>query len=94
MLGLEFALSKSDAMALRGLTRIGLQDYMTFIGSAAALNHSWSTIEGVLADAGHRLRGYKRGVRRRDLNSLEDAELPMEGRHLCLKVPHGSAAKT
>ena len=61
VLGLEFALSKSDAMAPRGLTRIGLQDDMTFIGSAAALNRSWNEIEGTLADAGHRLRGYKCG---------------------------------
>ena len=32
VLGLEFALSKSDATAQQG-TRIGLQDDMTFIGS-------------------------------------------------------------
>ena len=35
VLGLEFALSKSDAAAQQGVTRIGLQDDMTFIGSAA-----------------------------------------------------------
>ena len=57
VLELEFALSKSDAMAPQGLTRIGLQDDMTFVGSAAALNRSWNDIERSLADAGHRLRG-------------------------------------
>ena len=62
VLGLEFALSKSDELAPHGLTRIGLQDDMTFIGSAAALNCSWNVIEGTLAAAGHRLR--------LDLNSL------------------------
>ena len=38
------------------ITRIGLQDDMTFTGSAAALNRSWGTIEGVLAIEGHRPR--------------------------------------
>ena len=61
VLGLEFALSKSDARAQQ-VTRIGVQDDMTFIGSAAATNRSWNSIEGSLADAGHRLRGYKCGV--------------------------------
>ena len=42
VLGFVFALSKSDATAPRGLTRIGLQDDMTFIWSAAALIHSWN----------------------------------------------------
>ena len=63
VLGLEFALTKFDSKAPNGLTRIGLQDDMKFIGSAAALNRSWNDIEGgSLADAGHRLRGYKCGV--------------------------------
>ena len=48
VLGLEFALSKSDATAQQGVTRIGLQDDMTFIGSAAVLNHSWNSIEDAL----------------------------------------------
>ena len=48
VLGLGFALSKSDATAQQGITRIGFQDDMTFIGSAAALNRSWSVIEGTL----------------------------------------------
>ena len=58
VLGLEFALSKSDDVALREVTRIGLQDDMTSIGSAAALNRSWDTMEAVLADTGHRLRSW------------------------------------
>ena len=62
VLGLEVAFSLSDEPAPHWLTRIGLQDDMTFIGSAAALNRSWNDIEGTLADAGHRLRGYKCGV--------------------------------
>ena len=62
VLGLEFALSKSDELAPHEVTRIGLQEDMTFTGSAAAFNRSWSTIEGVLAEAGHRFRGYKSGV--------------------------------
>ena len=49
---LEFALSKSDVMASPGLTTFGFQDDMTFIGSAAALNHSWNDIEGTQPDAG------------------------------------------
>ena len=62
VLGLEFALAKSDELAPSEITRIGLQDDMTFIGSAAALNRSWVTIEGALAEAGHRLRSCKCGV--------------------------------
>ena len=102
VLGLEFALSMADAMAPRGLTRIGLQDDMTFIGSAAALNRSWNVIEGTLADAGHTLRGYKCGVWAPGFEQFEDAELPMEVRNLRMKVPRkrhgvslfGSAANT
>ena len=41
VLGLEFALSKSDELAPSEITRIGLQDDMTFIGSASALRRSW-----------------------------------------------------
>ena len=55
VLGLEFALSRSDDLAMGEFTRIGLQDDMTFIGFAASLNRSWGNIEGALADAGHRL---------------------------------------
>ena len=44
VVGLAFALSKSDELAPSEITRIGLQDDMTFIGSAAALNRSWDTI--------------------------------------------------
>ena len=86
LLGLEFALSKSNDLAPREITRIGLQDDMTFVGSAAARNRSWSTIEGVLADAGHRLRSYKCGVGAPGFEQFEDAELPMEVRNLSLKV--------
>ena len=100
VLGLEFALSMSDDLGPREITRIGLQDDMTFIGSAAALNRSWSTIEGALADASHRLRGLKCGERAPGVEQFEDAELLMEVGNLCLKIPrkrhgvslHGSAA--
>ena len=82
--------------------RIGLQDDMTFIGSAAALNRSWNVVEGTLADAGHRLRGYKCRVSAPGFEQFEDAESPMKVRNLCLKVPRkrhgvsllGSAANT
>ena len=74
---------------------------MTFIGSAA-LNRSWTDIEGALADAGHRLRGYKCGMWALGFEQFEDAELPMEVRDLCLTIPRkrhgvslfGSAANT
>ena len=87
LLDLEFALSKSDTMALDGLTWIGLWDDMTFIGSAAALNRSWNVIEGTLADAGHRLRGCRCGVWAPGCEQFEDRELPTEVRDLCVKVP-------
>ena len=63
------------------------QDDMTFVGSAAALNRSWNVIEGTLADAGHRLCGYKREVWAPGFEQFEDAELPMEVRNLCLRIP-------
>ena len=44
VLGLEFALSKTDELAPRQITRIGLQDDMTFFGSAAARNRTWKSI--------------------------------------------------
>ena len=87
VLGLEFALTKSDAMAPRGLARIGLQDEMTFIGSAAALNRLWNDIENTLAEAGHRLRGYNCGVWAPGFEQFEDLELPTEVRDLCMRVP-------
>ena len=40
LLGLEFALSKSDELAPSEITRSGLQDDVTFVGSAAALSRS------------------------------------------------------
>ena len=102
VLGLEFALSKSDAAAQQGVTRIGLQDDMTSIGSAAAMNRSWNSIESSLADAGHRLRGHKCGVWAPGFEQFEDQELPTEIRDLCTRVPRkrhgvgllGSAANT
>ena len=87
VLGLEFALSKSDELAPSEITRIGLQDVMTFIGSAAVLNRSWSTIEGALADAGHRLRGCKCDVWAPGFEQFEDQEMPTEVRDLCMGVP-------
>ena len=87
VLRLEFALSKSDELAPREITRIGLLHDMIFIGSAAALNRSCNVIEGTLADAGHRLRGCKCGVWAPGFRQFEDAELPMEVRNLFLKVP-------
>ena len=70
VLGLEFALSKSDELAPHEITRAGLQDDMTFIGSAAVLNRTWNSIEDALAGSGHRLRGYTCKYGRQDLNSL------------------------
>ena len=86
VLVLEFAVSKSDEPAPRVITRIGLQDDMTFIGSAAAPNRSPSVIEGTLADAGHRLRDYKCGWWAPGLEQFEDLELPMEVWNMWLKV--------
>ena len=77
VLGLEFALSKTDDLAPREITRIGVQGDMTFIGSAAALNRPWNSIERSLADVGHRLRGYWAP----GCEQFEDAELPMEVRN-------------
>ena len=67
-----------------------------------SINRSWSTIEGAVTDAGHRLRSYKCAVRAPGFEQFEDAELPMEVRNLCLKIPRkrcgvsllGSAANT
>ena len=77
VLGLKFALSKSDALAMGEFTRIGLQDDMTFIGSAAALDRYWGNIVEALANAGHRLRSYKCGVWAAGYEQFEDAELPL-----------------
>ena len=83
------------------VTRIGLQDDMTFIGSAAAMNRSCNNIEGSKADASHRLRGYTCGVWASGFEQYENQELPTEVRDQCLEVPRkrlgvsllGSAAK-
>ena len=53
---------------------------MTFIGSAAALKRAWNNIEGTLANAGHRLRGYKCGVWAPGFEQFEDAEPRPESR--------------
>ena len=87
VLGLELALSKSDELAPSEITRIGLQDGMTFTGFAAALNRSRGTIEAVLAEAGQRLRSYTCGVWAPGFDQFEDAEVPMKVRNLCLKIP-------
>ena len=83
VLRLEFALSKSDDLAPREITRIGMQDDMTFIGSAAALNRSWSTIEGWPTQVADSV-AFNAEYWRLNLNSFE---LPMEVRNLCLKIP-------
>ena len=61
-LGLEHDLTKLDTTTPDGLTRIGLQDDMTFIGSAAALNRFLIELECTVAEAGHRPRRHKCGV--------------------------------
>ena len=71
----------------QGITRIGFQDVVTFIGSAAATNRSWNNIVGSLAEAGHRLRGDKCGVWAPGFEPYEDQELPTEVRDLCMQVP-------
>ena len=76
-----------DTRALNGLTRIGLQDDMTFVGSAASLDQSWNDLESTLAEAGHRLRGHTCGVWAPGFEQFEDMELPLEIRNLCAKVP-------
>ena len=64
-----------------------MQDDMNFIGSAAAMNRSWNSIEGTLADAGHRLRSYNCRVWAPVFEQFDDAELQTEVRNLCVKVP-------
>eukprot|EP00975_Prorocentrum_lima_P039438 8288530-Prorocentrum_lima.AAC.1 len=41
------------------LTRIGLQDDITFVGSAEKLESCWPGIEAAFARSGHRLRLHK-----------------------------------
>ena len=96
VLGLEFALSESDELAPSENTRIGLQDGMTFTGSASTLNRSWGTIEGALAEAGHRLRSFKCGVWAPGFEQFEEAELPIgsaaNAQH-CMHVGLGQLAE-
>ena len=84
---LEFALPKTDELAPREITSRGQQEDRTFIGPVAALNRSWNFIEAALADAGHRLRGYRCWVWAPGFEQFGDAELPLEVRNLCLRVP-------
>ena len=83
--GLEFALSKSDATVQQGVTRTGHQDDMTFIGSVAAMNRSWNSIEGSLGDACCRLRGYTCGVWAPGFEQFQDQELLVGVRDLCTR---------
>ena len=53
---------KCDDRAPEGVTRIGLQDDKTTVGSVAGLNRAWPDMEQTLAEAGHRLRSHKCGV--------------------------------
>ena len=87
VLGLEFVLTKLDTRAPNRFTRIGLQDDMTFVASAPALDRSWNDLESTLAKAGHRLRGYKCGAWAPGFEQFGDRELPLEIRNLCAKVP-------
>ena len=64
-----------------------LQDDMTVIRSAAALNRSWNELECTLAEAGHKLRRHKCGVWAPRFEHFEDQALPLEIRNLCTKVP-------
>ena len=86
-LGLEHDLTKLDTTTPDGLTRIGPQDDMTFIGSAAALNRFLNELECTLAEAGHRPRRHKCGVWALGFEQFEDQQLPSEIRKLCTKVP-------
>ena len=94
VLGLEHAVTELDSTILEGLRRIGLQDDMTFIGSAAAINRSWNDLECTLAEAGHRLRGYKCGTcarrltrKRLGISLLGSAANVQHGMHVGLGQP-------
>ena len=50
------------------------------------MNRSWNNIDGSLAEASHRLRGYTCGVWAPGFEQCEDQELPTEVRDLCMKV--------
>ena len=78
VLGLGHALTKLDTTVPDGLTRIGLQDGMRFIRSAAALNRK--------RPREHTGRGYTCGVWVPGFERFEDQELPLEIRNMCTKV--------
>ena len=82
VLGLEHALSRLDNASLKECTRTGLQDDMTFVGSAARLNGAWDELEATLARAGHWLRNCAPGY-----EQFEDLALPDAIRGLCMKLP-------
>ena len=59
MFGLEHTLKKLDEGRLAGVSRISLQDDMTFIGSAKTLHRNWCELEHAVTEAGQRLRSHK-----------------------------------
>ena len=71
VLGVEHALRKCDDRAPEGVTRIGLQDDKTTVGSVAGLNRAWPDM-GKLAEALHQ--------------QFEDNQLPSEVRNVCQMV--------
>ena len=86
VLGLEHTLSKIDT-TVGGVTRIGLQDDMTFVGSAAALNHHLERHRGYVGEAGHKFRGDTCSMWTPRFEQFEDQALPHEIKSLCAKVP-------
>ena len=79
---LDWSVPFPSQMQQQRVTRIGLKDDMTFIGSAAAMNRSRNSIESSLADAGHRLRGCKCVVWAPGFEQFEDQEAVTEVRDL------------
>ena len=86
VLGLEHDLTKPDTTTPDGLTRIGLQDDMTFIGSAAALNRFLNELECTLAEAG-RSAGTSAVCGRLGLSRSRSNNYFLEIRNLCTTVP-------
>ena len=89
VVGLEHILKKLDEGRLAGVSLIGLQDYMFFIGSAKTLHRNWRELKHALAEAGHRLRSHKCGVWAPGYEQFVDENLPRTVRDLCAKVPRG-----
>ena len=82
---IEHALTTLDNAALKLCARMGLQDDMTLVGSAAKLNGAWHELEATLAGAGHPLRSCKCSVWPPGFEDHEDQGLPDAIRHLCEK---------